>query len=117
MTAPRYLTVDGSWHRTGISDSLNGFALGLHELGLSPSFTTDFEDWLSRYKSCHEDRYSNLETVALLDRQGLELCLRLEEELPGCKVKYFSDGTCVSTLCPESALRQLCQMLNQDSVI
>ena len=43
MTAPRYLTVYGSWHRNGISDSLNGFALDLHELGLSPSFATDFE--------------------------------------------------------------------------
>lgn len=43
MTAPRYLTVDGSWHGTGISDSLHGSELDLHELGLSPSFATDFE--------------------------------------------------------------------------
>lgn len=100
VKAPRYLKIVASWHGTGITNSLDSSELDVDELGLSSSFITDFRAWLERYESCHEDRYSNLDLVAQLDRQGLEFCRRLKEELPGCKVQYFSEGTCVLTLCP-----------------
>ena len=100
MKAPRYIGIDGSWHGTGLYNSLDRSELDINDLGLSAQFLKDFSDWLEQYKICDEDRGGDkLDRIAQLDLQGMEFCHRLKEELPGCKVQYFSDGTGHLTLC------------------
>ncbi len=92
MKQHRYVKVDGMYGGTGIRDSVTGGFLSLESLHLTAELVEDFKAWLQCYEEAHFAGYSEAESVAELDRQGMSLCLRLRNEMPDSKIEYFSSG-------------------------
>lgn len=88
----RYLTVDGMLSGTGIRDSVAGGYISPRELGISVDLIDQIEQWLLRYEQAHYCQFNDKEESERLDREGLEICKRLQDQLPQSKIEYFSDA-------------------------
>lgn len=85
------LLIDGMLSGTGVRDATNGGYVTPAELGLSGALADDIASWLTRYEDAHYHGFP-VETVSLLDTQGLALTRRVGHELTGRCVGYFSNG-------------------------
>ncbi len=56
--------------------------------------------WLHDYELAHYGQYENESEVAALDKEGMEICRLVREELPEAKIKYFSSATLHEVLLP-----------------
>ena len=88
----RYLTVDGTLSGTGVRDAVEGGFVFPEKLGLSALLIDDIKAWVSRYANAHYFQFKDSNEVDALDKEGIELCIRMRCELPGSKIDYFSDA-------------------------
>ena len=87
-----YLKVDGEMSGTGIRNSVDGEFLTAKELGLSLALQKQIDDWVKCYTDCHYENYSDKGKVTELDREGLEICGKIQESKPDIKVGYYSSA-------------------------
>ncbi|KXZ65125.1 hypothetical protein [Acinetobacter venetianus] len=87
-----YLLVDGMYGGTGIRNKVEGGYLNISDLNISLELQQDISNWLEHYADAHFTQYSNKSEIAKLDKRGIEICKKLREELPNCKIDYFSDA-------------------------
>lgn len=85
------LLIDGMMSGTGIRDATNGGYVEPSDLGLSRELTNDIERWVSEYRAAHMQGHPE-QVVVELDRAGLAILTRVQEELPERKLGYYSDG-------------------------
>ena len=87
-----YLTVDGMLSGTGIRDSVSGGYIELCNLGLPSDLKDQIDQWLIRYEHAHYAQFVDKDENEGLDREGLAICRRLQEELPQSKIEYYSNA-------------------------
>ena len=83
--------IDGMMSGTGIRDAINGGYVEPSDLGLSSELTGDIERWVEEYRMAHMQGHPDHD-VAELDRVGLSIMARVQNELPTQKLGYYSDG-------------------------
>jgi hypothetical protein len=88
----RHFVVDGMLSGTGIRDAGEGGYISLEDLNISPNIRVRIQNWLSRYELEFYRRYSNETRIAELDKEGIEIALALQNELPDDQVGYYSDA-------------------------
>ncbi len=89
----KYLVVDGMMSGTGVRDMLEGGYLKLDELALSLSLREEIKSWLLRYEDAHLLRFDDLEEVKKLDKEGVNVVLKMREEIPSAKIEYYSNAS------------------------
>ena len=83
--------IDGMMSGTGIRDAINGGYIEPSNLGLSRELARDIERWGGEYRTAHMQGHPEHD-VAELDRVGLSIMARAQNELPTKELGYFSDG-------------------------
>lgn len=84
------ILIDGMLSGTGLRDAINGGYL-TSDAVLSSSLSADLADWQRRYEDAHFAGFLE-DHIASLDEEGLALHLRVQAELSGKSVGYFSNG-------------------------
>ncbi len=85
-----YLTVDGMLSGTGVRNTLGGGYVKISDLNLSLNLSERIKNWVSRYEEAHYSEFSNENEVDTLDKEGLNICKQMREELPKSKIEYYS---------------------------
>lgn len=83
--------VDGMLSGTGLRDAKAGGYVEPRTIGLSASLADDVAAWQRRYEEAHFAGFPE-DVVSDLDRAGLALASRVQAELRGRTVGYFSNG-------------------------
>jgi hypothetical protein len=83
--------IDGMLSGTGVRDARAGGYVKPLELGLPASLADDLATWQRRYEEAHFAGFPE-EVVDELDGEGLALASRVQDELSGKSVGYFSNG-------------------------
>ena len=83
--------VDGMMSGTGIRDAINGGYIEPSDLGLSLELASDIERWVGEYRTAYMQGHPKHD-VAELDRIGLSIMARAQNELPTKELGYYSDG-------------------------
>ncbi len=93
----RYLTLAADYTNSAVRDDFAGSVVP-EEVGLSDELGSAIRGWNDRYRSIipmSADARSTTaarSTISELDQEGIRLALRMLEELPGSKVRYYSEG-------------------------
>lgn len=85
------LVIDGMLSGTGVRDAVDGGYVGLAETGLSSLLVRDIARWQQEYEEAHFAGFPD-DIVAALDKQGIDLAVRAEDELPSKSIGYYSNG-------------------------
>jgi hypothetical protein len=88
----KYLTVDGMLSGTGIRDTVEGGYIRPESLGLPPEIIIRINEWLKKYEEQHYMGFINGEANQKLDGEGIAIARMIQEQIPDCKVEYFSDA-------------------------
>ncbi|GHT84133.1 hypothetical protein FACS18947_1140 [Bacteroidia bacterium] len=86
----KYLVVDASLNGTGIRDEYNGGYISPDSIGLSNGLIQKINHWLNLYAEEIYKGYSNLILLENLDKEGVEIALKIKTELKDVKILYFS---------------------------
>ncbi|MCB1682690.1 MAG: hypothetical protein H6858_04740 [Rhodospirillales bacterium] len=87
-----YITVDGMLSGTGLRDSKNGGYIDPDELGISDFLKSKLSAWLGQYANCHYMQYKDESQIELLDKEGMEICKMLKQEMPNLEIDYYSNA-------------------------
>ena len=89
----RYLIIDAELNGTGIRDYYEGGYINPIDLHLSLKIIQQLSDWLSKYENEHYYGYKNNDIINKLDNEGIEIALKIKNELSDVKIAYYSDAT------------------------
>ena len=86
------LVVDGMLSGTGIRNAHEGGYIEPNEIGVSAALCEEISSWLERYEDAHFHQYEDAEINQSLDKEGIEIAVKLRSEIPNATISYFSSA-------------------------
>jgi hypothetical protein len=86
----KHLIIDAALHGSGIRDYYLGGYVDIDTLGLNDDIKRRINVWLLKYENEHYDSFQNLDTVNVLDDEGIEIARNVKSQLSDVKVDYYS---------------------------
>jgi hypothetical protein len=86
----KYLVIDATLHGSGIRDYYLGGYVDIDSLRLDDDIKRRINIWQLKYENEHYEFFQNLDTVNILDDEGIDIARIVKKQLSDVKIDYYS---------------------------
>ncbi len=88
----KYLIVDAELGGSGVRSKYESEFIDLNQLGISDLLIQKICIWLIKYELEHYSGFEDRDIIDILDSEGQQIALMIQNELADSKVEYYSDA-------------------------